>query len=183
MKTKHAILVILMISFFNLNAQKIFKTEDGHIMMMALIDGLPIEAESHKLDLYLDYDTKVINGVLNLKTLATDNPEINSILDQVEEPLLFHLTGTIPSVDFLAHRHDPISFNWVVTITHKNKTFKSNFQATITHIDQGTSMSCLISARGGVLTSNTDSDGLIQGLGKTIEVEFAQLVLRPISFN
>tara|TARA_R110000868_G_scaffold67368_2_gene200106 strand:- start:2001 stop:2543 length:543 start_codon:yes stop_codon:yes gene_type:complete len=179
MKTKHAILVILLISFFNLNAQKIFKTEDGHIMMMALIDSLPIKADSHKLDLYLDYETKIINGKLDLKTLSTDNPEINSILKQVESPLLLHLTGIIPSVDFLAHRHDPITFNWVVTITHKTQTFKSNFKATITHIDQSALMSCLISARGEIITSNAGLDDVIQGLGKTIEVEFAQLVLKP----
>ncbi len=179
MKTKLYILVIVLISSFNLNAQQIFKTKDGHIMLMTLIDSLPIKAESHKLDLSLDYNTKIINGVLNLKTLSTENQEINSILEKEEEPLLFHLTGNIPHIDFLAHRHDPITFNWLVTITHKTKTFKLKLKATITHIDQATSMSCLISARGEVLTSDTGLYNLIQGLGKTIEIEFAQLVLKP----
>jgi alpha-tubulin suppressor-like RCC1 family protein len=178
MKARHYILMIFSISFFNLNAQKIFKTEDGHIMMMALMDSLIIKSQSHKLDLYLDYDTKVINGALDLKSLSTNSLEVNAMLAEEEEPAILRFTGTITSDDFLSKRHDPILFNWLVTITYKGKSFKSSFKATITHIDQAEAMSCLISARGEVLTSNTGLNDLIQGLGKTIEVEFAQLVLK-----
>jgi len=81
-------------------------------------------------------------------------------------------------VDFLSNRHEPINFNWRVDVTFQGKTYKSQFKATITHIEQGLRMSCLISATGQVLVSKTGLDSLIQGLDKTIDVQFAQLVLK-----
>ena len=178
MNVKHCILIILLVSYYKVNAQKIYTTEEGHIMMMTLVDDKPVKAESHKLALYLDYDSKVVNGVLDLKTLSTDIPEINTILQEEEEPLMLRFTGTIPSEDFLSKQHDPILFNWLVSVTYKDKTYKSVFKTTLTHFDQGTTISCLISARGQVLVSDTGLDKLIQGLDKTLEVQFAQLVLR-----
>lgn len=178
MKTKLLTFTVLLMAFCEVTAQKIYKTDDGHIEMMTLVDGKPIKAESHNLDLYLDYDSKMVNGVLDLKTLSTDVPEINTIIQEREEPSILRFTGTVPSVDFLSKRHDPINFNWLVDITYQGKTYKSQFKATITHIEQGQSMSCLVSATGQVLVSKTGLDSLIQGLDKTIEVQFAQLVLK-----
>ena len=178
MNVKHCILIILLVSYYKVNAQKIYTTEEGHIMMMTLVDDKAVKAESHKLALYLDYDSKVVNGVLDLKTLSTDIPEINTILQQQEAPLMLRFTGTIPSQDFLSKRHESINFNWLVTITYQGKSYISQFKATITHIEQGVSMSCLISARGQVLVSDSGLDSLIQGLDDTIQVQFAQLVLK-----
>lgn len=158
--------------------QKVYKTEEGHIMMMAMVDSVPIQAESHKLALYLDYDTKVVNGILDLKSLSTDSPEINAILQTKEGPLKLRFTGIIPSDDFLSKQHEPINFNWVVTVTYKDNVYKSVFKATLTHFDQGTTISCLISARGQVLTSDTGLNDLLPRLDKTLEVQFAQLVLK-----
>ncbi len=178
MNVKHCILIILLVSYYKVNAQKIYTTEEGHIMMMTLVDDKAVKAESHKLALYLDYDSKVVNGVLDLKTLSTDIPEINAILQQRKAPLMLRFTGTIPSQDFLSKRHDPINFNWLIDVTYQGKSFKSQFKATITHIEQGVSMSCLISATGQLLVSNTGLDSLMEGIDDTIEVQFAQLVLR-----
>ncbi|SDR67700.1 hypothetical protein SAMN04487764_0189 [Gillisia sp. Hel1_33_143] len=178
MKTKLLIFTVLLITFYEVAAQKIYKTEDGHIEMMTLADSKSIKAESHNLVLYLDYDTKVVKGILDLKTLSTNVPEINTTLKEQKDPLILRFTGTIPSVDFLSNRHEPINFNWLVDVTYQGKTYKSQFKATITHIEQGLSMSCLLSATGQVLVSNTGLDSLIQGLDKSIDVQFAQLVLK-----
>lgn len=159
-------------------AQKIYKTNDGHIEMMTLVDGKIIKAESRNLSLYLDYDSKVVKGVLDLKTLVTDVSDINTIIQEREDPLILQFRGAIPSVDFLSKRHDPISFNWLVDVTYQGKTYKSQFKATITHIEQGVSMSCLISATGQVLVSKTGLDSVIEGLDKIIEVQFYQLILK-----
>ena len=159
MNIKHCFLIILLVSYYKVNAQKVYTTEEGHIMMMTLVDDKPIKAESHKLALYLDYDSK-------------------ALLEQREDPLILRFTGTIPSQDFLSKRHDPINFNWLIDVTYQGKSFKSQFKATITHIEQGVSMSCLISATGQLLVSNTGLDFLIEGIDDTIEVQFAQLVLR-----
>lgn len=150
-------------SYYKVSTQKIYTTEEGHIMM-TLVDEKPIKAESHKLTLHLDYDSKVVNGVLDLKTLSTEIPEINAILQEHEDPLVPRLTGIIPSQDFLSKRQDPIDFNWLVDVTCQWKPFKSQLKTTITHIEQGVIISRLISARGQILLSNTGMDSLIQGL-------------------
>ena len=178
MKTKLLMFAVLLITFFEVSAQKIYRTNDGHIEMMTLVDGKTIKAESHNLALYLDYNSKVVNGVLDLKTLVTDLPELNAIIQEGEAPAILRFTGTIPSVDFLSKRHDPINFNWLVDVLYQGETYKSQFKATITHIEQGINMSCLISATGQVLVSDTGLDSLMQGLDKTINVQFAQLVLK-----
>ena len=178
MKTKLLMFAVLLITFFEVSAQKIYRTNDGHIEMMTLVDGKTIKAESHSLALYLDYNSKVVNGVLDLKTLVTDHPELYAIIQEGEAPAILRFTGTIPSVDFLSKRHDPINFNWLVDVLYQGETYKSQFRATITHIEQGINMSCLISATGQVLVSDTGLDSLMQGLDKTINVQFAQLVLK-----
>ena len=175
---KYYILIILFFGILNVNAQKIYRTEEGHVEMMAMVENLPIKAESHKLALYLDYDSKVVSGVLDLKTLSTNNPEISAMLERQEDPLMLRFTGTVPSVDFLSKRHDPINFNWLIDVTYQGKAFKSQFKATITHIEQGLRMSCLISATGQLLVSNTGLDSIIEGIDDTIEVQFAQMVLK-----
>ncbi len=178
MKSKLLTFAVLLITFCEVTAQKIYTTKDGHIEMMTLVDGKPIKAESHNLALYLDYDTKVVNGVLDLKTLSTNSSEINTLLKEQEEKLILRFTGPITDVDFLSKRHEPINFNWLVDVTYKGETFKSQFKATITHIEQGLNMSCLISATGQVLVSDTGLDSIIPGLEKVINVQFAQLVLK-----
>ncbi|PIB39473.1 hypothetical protein [Maribacter sp. 4G9] len=178
MNVKHFILIVLLVSYFNGSAQKIYRTEEGHVEMMAMLDSVTFKAESHKLALYLDYDSKVVSGVLDLKTLSTNNPEIKAMLAGEEDPLMLRFTGTVPSVDFLSKRHDPIDFNWLIDVTYQGKAFKSQFKATITHIEQGVSMSCLISARGQVLVADTGLDSIIKGIDDTIEVQFAQMVLK-----
>tara|TARA_R110002074_G_C12361465_1_gene650633 strand:- start:439 stop:981 length:543 start_codon:yes stop_codon:yes gene_type:complete len=178
MKTKLFTLTIVLVTFCEVTAQKIYKTERGHIEMMTLINNETVKAESHKLALYLDYDSNVLKGVLNLKTLSTEADEINTILQKQEDPIILQFTGTIPSQDFFSKRHDPIDFNWVVTVTYQEKSYKSQFNATITHIEQGMAISCLISARGHILVSDTGLGSLIEGIDKTIDVQFAQLVLK-----
>ena len=178
MITKLFTLSIVLITFCEVTAQKIYKTDEGHLLMMTSVNDKSVKAESHKLALYLDYDSKIVNGVLDLKTITTDISKINTMLQEQENPLILRFTGTIPSHDFLSKRHDPINFNWLVTVIYQEKSYKSQFNATITHIEHGVAMSCLISARGQVLVSDTGLDSLIEGLDKTIEIQFAQLVLK-----
>lgn len=171
-------LCVQIISFYTVSAQNIYKTEDGHLEMMTLVGDKLLKAETHKLSLYLDYSNKVVNGILDLKTLSTNNPEINTILTQEEDPLILRFSGDVPSTDFLSKVHDPINFNWLVSITYKGNTYKALFKATITHVYLSSSMSCVISASGQVLVKDTGLDSVIPGLGKTIDVQFAQTVLK-----
>ncbi len=171
-------LCVQIISFYTVSAQNIYKTEDGHLEMMTLAGDKLLKAETHKLSLYLDYSNKVVNGILDLKTLSTDNTEINTILTQEEDPLILRFSGGVPSTDFLSKVHDPINFNWLVSITYKGNTYKALFRATITHVYLSSSMSCVISASGQILVKDIGLDNVIPGLGKTIDVQFAQTVLK-----
>ena len=66
MITKLLTLSILLITFCEVTAQKIYKTERGHIEMMTLLNKKSISAESHKLALYLDYDSSGWNVCNNI---------------------------------------------------------------------------------------------------------------------
>ena len=77
MKTKLLMFAVLLITYFEVSAQKIYRTDDGHIEMMTLADSKSIKAESHNLVLYLDYDaanatpTKLIkNFLVHVRTIA-----------------------------------------------------------------------------------------------------------------
>jgi hypothetical protein len=99
-------------------------------------------------------------------------------LNEEEEPLILRFSGSIPSTDFLSKEHDPINFNWLVSITYNNSTYNTSLKATVTHIYFSSSMSCVISAHGQILVSDTGLDKVIPGLDKTIDVQFAQTVLK-----
>lgn len=172
------LLFALFINYYTVSAQNIYRNENGHIQMMAMLRDKPLKAESHKLALYLDYGSKELNGTLDLKTLSTDNPEIMTNLNEEEEPLILRFSGSIPSTDFLSKEHDPINFNWLVSITYNNSTYNTSLKATVTHIYFSSSMSCVISAHGQILVSDTGLDKVIPGLDKTIDVQFAQTVLK-----
>ena len=49
---------------------------------------------------------------------------------------------------------------------------------TITHIEQGLNMSCIFSATGNLLVSETGLESIIKGLDKYIKIQFAQMVLK-----
>ena len=172
------LLCVLFNNYYKVSAQDIYRNEEGHIQLMTLLEDKPLKAESHKLAYYLDYSTKQLNGVLDLKTLSIDNSEIMTILKEKEEPLILRFSGSVPSIDFLSKEHDPISFNWLVSITYNNNTYKARFKATITHIYLNSLMSCVISASGQILVSDTGLDKVIPGLDKTLEVQFTQTVLK-----
>ncbi len=175
---KFFVLLILLFGMPKANAQNVYRTKEGHIEMMALVTGKTYKAESHKLALNLDYGSKVVNGVLDLKTLVTNNPIIKATLERQEEPLLIEFTGSLPSEDFLSRRHDPISFNWPIRVNYRDRSFKSNLKGTITHIDQSMAMSCLISARGEIDAAGTGLDVLLKGIEGGLQIEFAQMVLK-----
>lgn len=177
MKINYIFLIVFLISGIKLNAQNTYLTVDGHIMIIAKVNNKTIKAESHKLSLFLDYNSNTLKGSLDLKTLDIKISSINEIIEETEDPLIIKFSGPIPSKDFLLHRHDPIQFNWPVTLTFNNKTIKTGFKTTITHIDEGATFTCLVSAFGELQSSETDLKNLIPGLDKTLQIQLVQLIL------
>mgnify|MGYP006406731199 CR=1 FL=1 len=47
MKTKLLMFAVLLITYFEVSAQKIYRTDDGHIEMMTLVDGKTTVSYTH----------------------------------------------------------------------------------------------------------------------------------------
>jgi hypothetical protein len=178
MKINYILLIVFLISGIKLNAQNTYLTVDGHIMIIAKVNNKPIKAESHKLSLFLDYNSNTLKGSLDLKTLNIEIPSLAKKLKETEEPLIVKISGPIPSKDFLLHRHEPIHFNWPVTITFNNQIIKTGFKTTITHIDEGATFTCLVSAVGELQSSETELLNLIPELDKVLQIQFVQMILK-----
>jgi len=171
-------LVLFTVNYFGLNAQKIYTTSEGHLMLASSINNKMVKAESHHLSLYLNYTTKIVKGVIDLKTLFTQNDIINSVIKDSDQPLELQFTGTIPIIDFMKKDHEPFSFNWIITITYQNKSYKAQLKSLIQHVNDGPAISCLLSARGEVDISNTGLQNIIPDIDNILEIQFSQLLLR-----
>ena len=178
MKTKYVLLIVISLRVVSINAQKIYTTSEGHIMMASSIKGKMVKGESHNLSLYLNYTTKEVRGVLDLKTLFTENSDLSSVIENTDESLKVHFTGTIPINDFMKKDHKPFNFDWIITITYQNISFNAQFKAIIQHIDEGRAISCLLSARGEMDISNTELPNFLPELDRTLQIQFSQLLLR-----
>ena len=178
MKIKYILLIGLICNVINTSAQKIYTTKEGHILIMSQVDNQNVKAESHNLSLSLNYTTKEVKGTLDFKTLITKFKSINEVIDNNDEPLKVHFTGTIPVFNFMEKDHEPFNFNWPITITYQNKSFKAQLKAIIHHIDEGRAISCLLSAKGEIDISNTELENIIPGLDQTLQIQFSQLLLR-----
>jgi hypothetical protein len=178
MKTKYILLMVLIINTFGLKAQRIYTTDEGHILIMSQVDNENVKVESHNLSFALNYTTKEVNGVLDLSTLSTNFTPIKKAITDTNESLKVHFNGTIPVTDFMVPNHEPIIFNWLLTITYQNKSYKALFKTTIQHVDEGISISCFLSARGEMEISETELQKVIPGLDHTLQIQFSQLLLK-----
>lgn len=174
MKTKYSILFVLFLSVYSINAQKIFATNEGHIVMMSLVNGENVRADSHNLILTLDYTTKEVKGRLDLRTLLS--PNIN--FKETNNPMEVSFSGVIPVVDFMIPDHEPINFKWMLTITYQGKSYKTLFNATVSHAFNGLGVACLLTADGTMDISMTDIDKTIVGIDNNIQLQFSQLLIR-----
>jgi hypothetical protein len=178
MKTKYILLMVLIINTFGLKAQRIYTTDEGHILIMSQVDNENVKVESHNMSFALNYTTKEVNGVLDLSTLSTNFTPIKKAINDTNESLKVHFNGTIPVTDFMVPNHEPIIFNWLLTITYQNKSYKALFKTTIQHVDEGISISCFLSARGEMEISETELQKVIPGLDHTLQIQFSQLLLK-----
>jgi hypothetical protein len=162
-----------------LHTQTIYSTREGHILIKANIDGNAFKAESHQLSMFFDYTSKEITGSIDLRTIDTNNPQLATYLKSTQAPIWIRFSGKVPVEDFLLRPHEPIDFNWLVTIRLPNKEVQNYFKATLTHIPQGPTFSCLLSAGGFIeKTISPSLNQVVPGLDGSIEIKFAQLILK-----
>jgi len=168
---------VIVLSFQMVQSQTTYMTKKGHLKMVGRVNDKPVIAESHKLSVFLDYKTKQIKGTLDLRSLVSKIPELKNYLKE-QQPLMVYFSGTIPSDDFMSQPHQPLIFNWEVTVTFKDKKFKVILKTTLQHIEEGSVFSCRLNAMGNVNTDIIGLNKIIPDLDKTIEIQFIQFILR-----
>tara|TARA_R110001583_G_scaffold31233_3_gene107061 strand:- start:9627 stop:10118 length:492 start_codon:yes stop_codon:yes gene_type:complete len=157
--------------------QTIYTTKKGHLKAVTKLNNTPVNAESHKLYVYLDYKTKQIKGTLDLRSLISNNADINNILN-TDKPIIVNFSGTIPNNDFMSQPHEALTFNWLINVSIQNKNFDMLFNATIQHIEEGSTFSCRLSAFSTISVAETGLNELLPDIDKTIEIQFVQLILK-----
>lgn len=178
MTTKYLFFIFFSMLVFQMQSQTNYMTKSGHLKMVSRIDNQLVAIETHELSIFLDYTTKQMSGTMDLRTLITENPELNSYLSKAEQPLLVQFSGVIPADDFMSQPHQAMIFNWLVNVTFENKTFEVVFKTTLEHIEEGSFFSCRLSTFGEIQASKLGLEDLIPGLDETIELQFIQVVLR-----
>ena len=153
-------------------------TKRGHLKMVAKVNDEIVIAESHKLSVFLDYTTKQIRGTLDLKSLVSEIPEIKKYLEEAEQPLIVNFSGTIPSDDFMSQPHQPLNFDWEITVDFQGEKFKIVLKTTLQHIEEGSSFSCRLNAMGNISTYKIGLNKIMSDINKTIEIQFVQFILR-----
>jgi len=164
--------------FGNVTAQNSYKTLEGHIVFIGVVDNKQVMAESHELSIRLDYKTKEVSGRLDLKSLDTGIDSLNKWIRDREEPLLVSLSGVIPVEDFISQSHSPVKFKWPVQVTVANVNYDITFDAVLTHFNGGTAYACLLSASGKMKVSQLSLGDKAIKLTEQLSVQFTQVILR-----
>ncbi|MCF6222442.1 MAG: hypothetical protein L3J34_01810 [Flavobacteriaceae bacterium] len=153
-------------------------TKKGHLKIVTKIDNQEITIESHDLELFLNYTTKEMRGVLDLNKLIDDNPKLSSYLKKTEAPLMIHFLGIIPTNDFMSGPHELMTFNWPLKLTLQNKSFEINLKSSLVHVEGGYLTSCRLSAFGEFRAANLGLNDLIPGLDSIIAIQIIQTLLK-----
>jgi len=169
---------VIVLSFQIVQSQTTYMTKKGHLKMATRVNNKTVIAESHKLSVFLDYTTKQMRGMLDLKSLVSEIPELKKYFKEVDGPLIIYFSGIIPSDDFMSQPHQPLNFNWEIDVTFQDKKFKVILKTTLQHIEEGTSFSCRLNAFGNIESNIMGLKKIIPDINKTIEIQFVQFILR-----
>lgn len=179
MKIKLFILLLIAFDSFMIKGQTLYRTTEGHIVIVAEIDDEQVIAESHQLLIQLNYDTKEISGQLNLKSLDVGYEFLNEQISQLaNDGSIVSFSGRVPVDDFISQPHLPISFNWPLTITIGEREFQVVMNATLKHFNGGESIACLLSATGDFSAKEMGLKSFITGISEGLKVQFTQVILR-----
>lgn len=159
--------------------QTMYQTTEGHIVMVAEINGEQVVAESHKLILMLDYNTKEISGKLDTKTIDTGIGYLNEQISNADgEELMISFSGFIPVDDFISKPHAPISFNWPLKVTVGSRAFEIILSGNLKHFNGGEAIACMLSAIGEVSTTEVGLKSILPEISDILKVQFTQVILR-----
>ncbi len=179
MGLKIFISVIAFLSAMVVQAQTIYRTTEGHIILIGEQKDQKIIAESHKLFILLDYKTMEVSGTLDLKTLVTGVEYLEKRLKDIEaERSQITFSGTIPIDNFIDQPHLPVSFNWPVKLMIDNKSYEISLKGTLTHFNGGKAIACMLGASGDLSSDMIGLKKMYPELSDVVKVQFTQTILR-----
>ncbi|MEZ5024630.1 MAG: hypothetical protein R2728_15490 [Chitinophagales bacterium] len=158
-----------------MSTQNPYRSVEGHIVISSTYCGETVLAESHQLNLFLDYSSKKFSGKLDLKTLDTGIDSLNILLDSLmTKQILFY--GFIPDDDFIDWEHLVREFAIPVTLEINGERLIQTLNIALNHFNNSNNFACLLSGVMELDISNMENQ--IKGLDNKIEVNFTQVLMR-----
>lgn len=175
MKNTLVILVFTFCSFPGVFAQNVYQSLEGHVVISGEYRGETVLAESHRLNLFLNYETKEFKGKLDLSTLDTGLDSLNAIL-AATKPAQVLFTGVIPNDDFITWEHLELDLDIPLTVQFLGNNLNPSLNIKLNHYKESSYYACLLS--GEMYLDISGFENRLKGLGDTIEVKLSQVLMR-----
>ena len=169
-------LFLFFVSGYYSQAQTIYRTVDGSIIITGEYKGERVVAQSGNLKFFLNYTTKVFVGSIDLKTLRTGVIFLDSLILSKKDSVCVNFSGTIPDDDFITWEHPALKLNVPITVNANDIKKQLNLIATIEHSKNSIIYVCRLYGFVGLNTSQFNFG--LAGLKDDINVQFDQLVLK-----
>jgi hypothetical protein len=170
------ILVLFIVSVYYSQAQAIYRTVDGNIIITGEYKGKRVVAQSSNLKFFLNYTTKVFVGKVDLRTLRTGVAFLDSLIQTKKDSVWVTFSGTIPDDDFIAWEHPVLKLNVPITVNANEIQKQFILVATIEHSKKPITYVCRLFGFVGLNTSQFNFG--LTGLKEDISVQFDQLILK-----
>ena len=175
-------IVILTVSssWLNTTAQTMYQTLEGHVTVMGKYEGKGVLAESHELNLFLNYNTKKFTGKLDLNTLSVGSDTlIQQLTNDQQEWVLFE--GVIPNEDYIIWEHPKLSYVIPLKIEANGNSLTIPMDIELEHYRGVLNYACLFSGIMDVdltaLNKNNDA------LSDTVRIQLTQVLLKDGTNN
>lgn len=174
MKTTLIIFLFFAFGYYS-QAQTMYRTVEGHVVVIGEYRGERIVAQSSKLTFYLNYTTKAFIGRIDLKTFKTGVSFLDSLILTTKDSVWLNFSGTIPDDDFITWKHPVLNLNVPVVVNANNVQKQLILVATIEHIEKSGAFVCSLTGfiDLGISLFNYD----VPGLKDTVKAQFVQLLL------
>jgi hypothetical protein len=172
--------ILILIVLINLavnysEAQSVYITNQGYIMITGLYKGNTILAQSHKLNFILDYRTKEFTGRLSIRDLETGVETIDS-LNKTNSLNNLLFTGTIPNDDFITWSHPQLNMEVLVNVIINNVDQEVIMNATLDHFPASPSYVCILN--GSMEIELPEYNISIDGITGKVKVQLINILLR-----
>ncbi len=161
------------------SAQSVYRTYAGHLYVTGKYKGVPLEAQSHGMDILLNYETAEIEIHLDLKSLIFNNDSLRQVfLSGSDQIAFFKGKMRIPYVNTEGHPKQKFPVDGTLTINDITRPF--TFKAELLHIE-GKQLACQLSAEFVFSLSTFFPEMLNQGFDDHVHIKFFEIVLGRVN--